>query len=938
MTSPNTSSKSMQSLSNQPDPGEAELGLPRVFESYLLLKRIAKGGMGEVFLATSAGAIDGAERPCVVKVIRSEHAEDSSFVARFLDEARIQAQLEHPGVVRVHVASHDNAGKPYVVLEHVEGRNLSEVRLRIQQLGVRLAWPDAVAVAIGLTEALAHIHERTDAMGRPLAIVHRDLSPQNVMVGYGGDVKVIDFGTARGHNRRCHTVAGIVFAKPGYVAPEVANNQQGGIPADLYAVGVMLWELLAGRRFIAGDAAEHLAAVAAGNKVVTPVAALVDAPPELDAICQRLTATKIEDRFESASEACQDLAQLLKRAPSTSDGQRSVRVRISQLMLRLYPAEPTRTRAEFQRLLASSRSIEPPSSALVPSPSPPPAEPEHAAVELLAGTRYQLGEPIGEGASSVVYDALHVDLGRRVALKLYRRGAKGEAIEAFRREARNVAGLAHDNIVEVHDFGLTKDGQAYLSMERLEGESMDRKIGARGPLEFRGALSLTVQICRALEAAHSAGIIHGDLKPGNLFLTHRGTVKLLDFGVSALGREAPMQTGDAESFSLRGTPEYVAPELVRGENPSIQSDLYSVGVVLYEMLTATRPHDADSLGVLLGSKLAGTVEAPSIRVPLSRLPKSLDRLCLRLLATKPEQRYSSAAELRLAIERILDGMAQVQRKSGRSLRVSAGAALLVLGGVALFSSAPELRREALGAAAGLGSRLPAAVSQFGVPVLRHGLAAIQHQAARAIETARLQLGQSPNAVAQPSTQATDTSEQDLPEQADSQVALVDDESSNADGSSSTESEASSDLVDVAAQEVSSTIESERIDTEPAERPTSDVLARIETAMRDSKPLRALDIMRHADATTRRDPTLLKHWVKAATDTRAWGEAHRSAKELVGVEATPENQLLLAHLERRMGRSDDARRTLDRLLANHPDHAEALAMKARLEPSRRVAVR
>src|SRR5512145_1400991 len=241
MSSPQSDGNIPKSLGNESEVVEQD-ALPRIFERYLLLKRIAKGGMGEVFLATSAGAIEGAERPCVLKVIRREHEEDSSFLARFLDEARIQAQLEHPGVVRVLLASHDEAGKPYVVLEHVEGRNLSEVRLRVQQLGIRLNWPDAVAIALLLTEGLTHIHERTDAMGRPLAIVHRDLSPQNVMVGYGGDVKIIDFGTARGQNRRCHTVSGIVFAKPGYVAPEVANNQAGGIPADLYAVGVMLWE------------------------------------------------------------------------------------------------------------------------------------------------------------------------------------------------------------------------------------------------------------------------------------------------------------------------------------------------------------------------------------------------------------------------------------------------------------------------------------------------------------------------------------------------------------------------------------------------------------------------------------------------------------------------------------------------------------------------
>src|SRR5690606_36982822 len=171
-----------------------------------------------------------------------------------------------------------------------EGRHLGEVLTRCAQLGVRLAWEDAVAIAISLGDALAHVHERTDAAGRPLEIAHRDLSPQNVMVGYGGDLKLSDFGTARGENRRCRTVSGVVYAKPGYVAPEVAKQIHGGASADLYAFGVMFWETVAGRRFLQGNAAEHQAAIARGELTLPPIAAEVGAPPELDAIVARLTA------------------------------------------------------------------------------------------------------------------------------------------------------------------------------------------------------------------------------------------------------------------------------------------------------------------------------------------------------------------------------------------------------------------------------------------------------------------------------------------------------------------------------------------------------------------------------------------------------------------------------------------------------------------------
>src|SRR5215471_10914617 len=239
------------------------LPLPSVFGRRMLLKLVARGGMGDVYLAATIG-IEGAERPCVVKTVRRDHIHDGSFLARFLDEARVQAQLNHPGVAQVLEAANDENGEPFTVVEFIEGRSLADVRQRAVQMGVRIGWPEACAMAIEMGMALAHVHERSGADGSPLGIVHRDLSPQNVMVGFSGEVKLIDFGTARGHNRRCHTVAGVVFAKPGYVAPEVARQQVGDARIDLYALGIMLWELVAGRRFLSGDPQKHLEEAAAG--------------------------------------------------------------------------------------------------------------------------------------------------------------------------------------------------------------------------------------------------------------------------------------------------------------------------------------------------------------------------------------------------------------------------------------------------------------------------------------------------------------------------------------------------------------------------------------------------------------------------------------------------------------------------------------------------
>src|SRR5450755_4873641 len=261
--------------------GVVSIPLPRIFGRLLLLKLAARGGMGDVYLAATTG-IEGAERACIVKTVRRDHMHDGSFLARFLDEARVQSQLQHPGVAQVLEAATDENGEPYTAVEYVEGRSLADVRQRAVQMGVRVAWADAAAIAIEIAQALAHVHDRAGVDGTPLGIVHRDLSPQNVMVSYAGEVKLIDFGTARGLNRKCRTVAGVVFAKPGYVAPEVARQQVGDGRIDLFALGIMLWELCAGRRFLTGDPQRHLDDTAAGKTEVPAIAKDVDAPLELD--------------------------------------------------------------------------------------------------------------------------------------------------------------------------------------------------------------------------------------------------------------------------------------------------------------------------------------------------------------------------------------------------------------------------------------------------------------------------------------------------------------------------------------------------------------------------------------------------------------------------------------------------------------------------------
>ncbi|MEP7051523.1 MAG: serine/threonine-protein kinase [Pseudomonadota bacterium] len=896
--------------------------LPRRFERYTLLKRIARGGMGEVYLAT-AGGIEGAERPCVVKAIRREHEEDRSFLARFLDEARIQAQLQHPGIAQVVEATNDASGKPYVVVEFIEGRNLGDVRARAGQLGLRMGWPESVAVSIVMADALAHVHERLDANGKPLDIVHRDLSPQNVMVSYAGDVKLIDFGTARGLNRRCQTIAGIVFAKPGYVAPEVANNTPGGVPADLYAVGIMLWEMLAGRRFLSGDAPAHMAAVAAGKRNPTPLAALIGAPAELDAVVAKLTAVRVEDRYGSARQAMNDLVRILQRAPSMADGDRSVRGRIAQLMQKLYPAEPARTRSEFARLVAQARATNVPALALPPSPPAPAVEVDPT---LLPGTRYRLMRVLGRGAMGVVHEAMHLDLMRTVALKVLDPERMGvDAERRFKVEARAIAQLQHENLVKLFEFGVAQDGRPFYAMELLAGESLDKKIERERGMDYREAIAIGVQACNALETAHAASVIHRDIKPANLFLSTGGKLKLLDFGVA---KAAFNVESDGEGLQIVGTPEYMAPEQARGQADE-RSDIYALGVVLFELLSGRLPHEAESPVLLLDAKFRKEPESLRNLAPERGIPKMLDVAVTRALSPEPEHRYKSAAELRAALEAALNEPAAASPRRKWVVRGLASAiALSVIGVIAVGAARPEVRQKTLAALSPMIQKAEAL--QARVAARLHAahptpaeMAALKPEAPAVVAVAAKPEATPPAAQAAPAiTNAAPAALAQAAAATDD--GEVEDDSPSSDGAEKIAKGAKDDAEPAALTVATSSA-------------SDDVIAEAHKLTAAGNKLKALNLIRHAAKKPSADAKLLQELASMAEHDHAWGEAVRSARRLVTIDPSADSKLELARLERKTGHRARALELVRSVLKDTPDSPEAHAMLTQLGASERVAL-
>ncbi|HMG24906.1 MAG TPA: protein kinase, partial [Kofleriaceae bacterium] len=693
---------------------------PRKFGKYHLLGPLAQGGMGALYLAVAGDR--GLERLMVIKTVLP-HLADAEYVARFRDEAKVVVKLSHGNLIPVFDAGLVG-GELFLAMDFVEGRDLRAVWNRCAKKQVAFPIDVAVYIVKELCRGLAYAHSFPD-----LNLVHRDISPPNVLVSYTGEVKLTDFGLASSTLKLEKTAPGIIYGKVAYMSPEQARGEKLDGRSDMYAAAIVLWELLTGRQLFppGKDQPQDLLARAKNPEPMRPSKRAPRVPVELDEICVKALAPSRDDRYGDCDAMRMALQTWLAQNAPTTDG-----TRMAGFLLELFSDDIRTERTDRNELLARVRTRAltlPPTDELrliiehdgraspaaggdsavihdAPVRKPgsvgrratdrqtdtvdrrqaadrrnlptKPADHSAGAAAALAAKvehddeaepdligseidgRYRVMELIGEGGMGKVYLAEHVEIGKRVALKVLHPSYSRmpDLVERFRREARAASKIGHPNIVDVTDSGTTADGSVYFVMEYLEGVELGSVIEREGALDVARALKMTGQICRALAAAHREGIIHRDLKPENIFLiTRDGTadvVKVLDFGIAKTTEaEAARERRLTSPGMAMGTPEYMSPEQAAGRPADARCDVYALGAIMYEMVTGIPPYTGANFMEILTKK--ATIDPPPPILVRGELAAQVSELVMAAMARSPSDRPQTMEALEYELNKCLAG-------------------------------------------------------------------------------------------------------------------------------------------------------------------------------------------------------------------------------------------------------------------------------------------
>jgi serine/threonine protein kinase len=559
---------------------------------YEIVEPLAEGGMGAVFRARRRLLGD----EVALKIVRSDLGADPAARERFLREGRACAQLRHPNIVSILDYNLDAEGRPFLVMELLNGRSLR------QEIGTRGSLPvEEVQAIIGpLCSALQLAHDQ--------GLVHRDLKPANIVShDFGGGThvhKIVDFGLVRVQSSDSTrlTAAHEFLGTFSYASPEQILGREVGPRSDQYSLAVVTYELLTGRPpFEEPDPAQLLNALLT-KQLPAPSSVRADLPKSIDVVLGRALAKSPEDRYDSIAH----FGRALLAGPGSN--------RATVIL-----------------------------SGKVPAPS---------SGGLLA--TYELGERLAAGRlGSEVFRGTHRALGHPVAIRLLRRSAdrSWDAVRGrFLREAQTLQ-VSHPSIIQVRDYGEEGD-LVYLVTDFIDGRSLREVLKTDGAMPWPRLQPLLTQLIEAARVLHrKSGLLCG-LGPEIMRVVPEDDGERLMISTAGIWQAADLLAtlGDA---TLRGTAladvelHYVAPELLTGQNADVRSDVFTMGVLAYEMATATLPFDGASMPALLGAMLRGRPKDPREMQPT--LPESVAAAILKALSPAPEDRFLTAKEFAAAL-------------------------------------------------------------------------------------------------------------------------------------------------------------------------------------------------------------------------------------------------------------------------------------------------
>jgi len=552
---------------------------------YQILKRLGEGDMGAVYKARDHEL----DRLVALKVIRPELAGHPDILRRFKQELILARQVTHKNVVRIFdLGSAD--GRKFITMDYIPGRDLKSILVERGKLPATEVIPIFQQICLGLEAA--HVE----------GVVHRDLKPQNVMVDDAGRVWLMDFGLARSMELAGLTRTGVLMGTPDYMSPEQARAEKVDARSDLFSLGIIVYEMLIGRLPFEADTlmAKLLQRV---QKQATPVTEIDPSiPASLGAVVSKCLERDVTKRYQSVREILDDLAGKPQTTQHADAGQT--------------------IGAVSSDASAISLSILGPGSQF--------------------GPRYRIESEIGEGGMGKVYKALDTDLDRTVALKLIRPELARDAssLQRFKQELLLASRISHRNILRIHDLG-DVGGVKFISMAYIQGMDLHEAIAKMGKLQTERVVNIAKQLAGALEAAHAEGVVHRDLKPRNVLIEVDDHVYISDFGLAkSLDTDNTAMTRAGE---VLGTPRYMSPEQAESKAADHRSDIYSLGVILYEMATGEVPFTGESSLQVMFQHVQQTPKDPRLLNP--ETPEYLALIILKCLEKNPVLRYQNATEL-----------------------------------------------------------------------------------------------------------------------------------------------------------------------------------------------------------------------------------------------------------------------------------------------------